>query len=115
METIHVPISELRVGKVISEDIFANTQYPIIFKNTIISHEHLQVFFAFNISRVSVYKDGTDHQSEVNDTELVAPPEAVPTFKRFMIILLNNLKRNLKIGKLVQKLILPKHVQLFCR
>jgi len=82
METIHVPISELRVGKVISEDIFANTQYPIIFKNTIISHEHLQVFFAFNISRVSVYKDGTDHQSEVNDTELVAPHEAVPTFKR---------------------------------
>lgn len=47
METIHVPISELRVGKVISEDIFANTQYPIIFKNTIISHEHLQVFFCF--------------------------------------------------------------------
>lgn len=82
METIHVPISELRVGKVISEDIFANTQYPIIFKNTIISHEHLQVFFAFNISRVSVYKDGTDHQSDINDTELVAPPEAVPTFKR---------------------------------
>lgn len=82
METIHVPISELRVGKVISEDIFANTQYPIIFKNTIISHEHLQVFFAFNISRVSVYKDGTEHQSEANETELVAPPEAVPTFKK---------------------------------
>ena len=82
METIHVPISELRVGKVISEDIFANTQYPIIFKNTIISHEHLQVFFAFNISRVSVYKDGTDQQSEVSETDLVALPEAVPTFKR---------------------------------
>lgn len=44
METIYIPISELRVGKVISEDIFANTQYPIIFKNTIITHEHLPVF-----------------------------------------------------------------------
>ena len=37
METIQVPISELRVGKIISEDIFSNTQYPILFKDTTIS------------------------------------------------------------------------------
>ncbi|KOP79856.1 c-di-GMP phosphodiesterase [Lysinibacillus sp. FJAT-14745] len=82
METIHVPISELRVGKVISEDIFANTQYPIIFKNTIISHEHLQVFFAFNISRVPVYKDGIEARTEVQETDLVVPINSVPTFKK---------------------------------
>ncbi|MEY9977253.1 HD-GYP domain-containing protein [Lysinibacillus sp. RC79] len=82
METIHVPISELRVGKVISEDIFANTQYPIIFKNTIISHEHLQVFFAFNISRVPVYNDGIEARTEVKETDLVVPTDAVPTFKK---------------------------------
>ncbi|GAB0170272.1 HD-GYP domain-containing protein [Lysinibacillus sp. CTST325] len=82
METIHIPISELRVGKVISEDIFANTQYPIIFKNTIISHEHLPVFFAFNISRVPVYKDGVEAQSKIKETELVVPIEAIPTFKK---------------------------------
>ncbi|MFJ7733128.1 HD-GYP domain-containing protein [Lysinibacillus sp. NPDC097231] len=82
METIFVPISELRVGKVISEDILANTQYPIIFKNTVISHEHLQVFFAFNISRVPVYKDGIEIQSEIKETDLVIPPEAIPTFKK---------------------------------
>ncbi|MFE3577082.1 HD-GYP domain-containing protein [Lysinibacillus sp. NPDC059133] len=82
METIHVPISELRVGKVISEDIFANTQHPIIFKNTIISHEHLQVFFAFNISRVPVYKEGVEAQPEVKETDLVVPIESIPTFRR---------------------------------
>ncbi|MGE8037849.1 c-di-GMP phosphodiesterase [Lysinibacillus sp. KCTC 33748] len=82
METIHVPISELRIGKVISEDIFANTQHPIIFKNTIISHEHFQVFFAFNISRVPVYKEGVETQSEVKETGLVVPTEPIPTFRK---------------------------------
>ncbi len=84
METTHVPISELRLGKVISEDIFANTQYPIIFKDTIFSHEHLQVLSAFNISRVPVYTDGMK-DGQLNDDkgiEVAIPAEAIPTFRR---------------------------------
>lgn len=96
METIHVPISELRVGKVISEDIFANTQYPIIFKNTIISHEHLQVFFAFNISRVPVYKDGIETRTEVKETDLVVPIDSVPTFKKVYDNSVEQLKKEFK-------------------
>ena len=57
METMQVPISELRLGRVISEDIFSKTQCPILFKDTIISHEHLHVFNVFNISKVPVYKE----------------------------------------------------------
>ena len=34
LEAIFVKVEELRLGKVIAEDIFANTQYPIIYKNT---------------------------------------------------------------------------------
>ncbi|MFJ7981873.1 HD-GYP domain-containing protein [Lysinibacillus xylanilyticus] len=96
METIHVPISELRVGKVISEDIFANTRYPIIFKNTMISHEHLQVFFAFNISRVPVYKDGKEVQSEIKEAELVVQIEAIPTFKRIYDNSIEQFKKEFK-------------------
>lgn len=57
MEATYVNISELRLGKVVAEDIFANTQYPIFLKNTKITHEHLHVFKAFNISKVLVFKD----------------------------------------------------------
>ncbi|MCL1697642.1 MULTISPECIES: HD-GYP domain-containing protein [unclassified Lysinibacillus] len=96
METIHVPISELRVGKVISEDIFANTQYPIILKNTVISHEHLQVFFAFNISRAPIYKDDTEAQPEIKETGVVVPIEAVPTFKRMYDHSIEQFKKEFK-------------------
>ncbi|MGN4123499.1 HD-GYP domain-containing protein [Lysinibacillus sphaericus] len=98
METIHVPISELRMGKVISEDIFANTQYPIIFKDTIISHEHLPVFSAFNIARVPVYKDGMK-DGQLNDDkeiEVAIPPEVIPTFRRVYNNSVEQFKREFK-------------------
>ena len=57
MEATYVNISELRIGKVVAEDIFANTRYPILSKNTKINHEHLHIFKAFNILKVLVFKD----------------------------------------------------------
>src|SRR5690554_457114 len=54
METVSVNVENLRLGKTIAEDIFANTQYPIIRKDTKINHEHLHVFKAFNITKVPV-------------------------------------------------------------
>ncbi|MEK5230189.1 HD-GYP domain-containing protein [Lysinibacillus sp. FSL K6-0232] len=83
MESIHVPISELGIGQVISEDIFANTQYPIIFKDTMISHVHLQVFNAFNISNVPVYKDQSETRSEKQENNVaVTIIEEIPTFRK---------------------------------
>lgn len=82
METIHVPISELGVGKVISEDIFANTQYPIIFKDTKISYVHLQVFHAFNIFNVPVYKNQQDSRVEKKENDIEVVIEDIPIFRK---------------------------------
>ncbi|MFX3674316.1 MAG: HD-GYP domain-containing protein [Paenisporosarcina sp.] len=54
MEHLQVRVSELKLGSVIAEDIFANTPYPIIRKDTKITREHFQVFQAFQITKVSI-------------------------------------------------------------
>lgn len=64
MEATFVKVEELRLGKVIAEDIFANTQYPIVYKNTQISYEHIHVFNAFSIGSVLVYKDESEEELE---------------------------------------------------
>ncbi|MEK4227857.1 HD-GYP domain-containing protein [Solibacillus sp. FSL H8-0538] len=63
MEATFVRVAELRLGKVVAEDIFANTQYPIVYKNTKINHEHLQVFDAFRIASILVYDEGETKNS----------------------------------------------------
>ena len=67
MEASYINVSELRLGKVVAEDIFANTQYPIILKNTKITHEHLVVFKAFNITSILVFKDEIDEAALTTD------------------------------------------------
>ncbi|MER1998757.1 MAG: HD domain-containing phosphohydrolase, partial [Lysinibacillus sp.] len=64
MEASYINVSELRLGKTVAEDIFANTQYPIILKNTKLTHEHMKVFQAFNISSILVYKDSLSSEEE---------------------------------------------------
>lgn len=54
LEHLQVRVSELKLGSVIAEDIFANTPYPIIRKDTKITREHFQVFQAFQITKVSI-------------------------------------------------------------
>lgn len=98
METIQVLISELRIGSIISEDIFSKTQYPILFKDTIISHEHLHVFNVFNISKVPVYKDEViNNLNEIKDEpNLSVQPEAVLTFKPIYLNAVEQFKREFK-------------------
>ena len=64
MEASYMNVFELRLGKIVAEDIFANTQYPIILKNTKLTHEHLHVFKAFNISSILVFKDPVKDNNE---------------------------------------------------
>ena len=79
MEATYVNISELRLGKVVAEDIFANTQYPILPKNTKITHDHLHVFKAFNISKVLVFKDLQDPVVTENAEREIIVDVPVPT------------------------------------
>lgn len=65
MEASYIKISELRLGKTVAEDIFANTQYPIILKNTKLTHEHMKVFQAFNISSILVFNDPNSNDDEM--------------------------------------------------
>lgn len=77
MEATYVNVSELRVGKIIAEDIFANTQYPIMFKNTKVTHEHLHVFNVFQINSVLIFSEESSNAnleekgSINNDTKIV--------------------------------------------
>ncbi|MED3661602.1 HD-GYP domain-containing protein [Ureibacillus sp. FSL K6-8385] len=49
-----VKVNNIELGAVIAKDIYANTSYPIIKKNTPISYEHLHILKAFNIKEVPV-------------------------------------------------------------
>lgn len=57
MVSTYVHTKELRIGNMVAEDIFANTQYPIVYKGTKITHEHLHVFKVFNIEKILVSSD----------------------------------------------------------
>lgn len=59
MEATYVNVSELKLGKIVAEDIFVNTQFPIVNKNTKITYEHLHVFNAFQIKKVLVLMEET--------------------------------------------------------
>ncbi|MDM5331733.1 HD-GYP domain-containing protein [Ureibacillus composti] len=65
MEATYIKVSDLQLGEVVAEDVYANTQHPILFKDTEITNEHLQIFNAFNISKVIVYmEDGEKNQQK---------------------------------------------------
>ena len=57
MEATYVNVSDLKLGKVVAEDIFANTKYPILLKNTQIKYIHFHILKAFNVSKVLIFKD----------------------------------------------------------
>lgn len=51
---VYKNISDLRVGIILLEDIYANTKYPIMRKNTELSFEHIEVLNDFGVKRVKV-------------------------------------------------------------
>lgn len=78
LETTVMRVEELRLGKIVAEDIFANTQYPIIYKNAKINHEHFRLFEMFNLNEILIYKEKelevlTEEQSEVESTIITLP------------------------------------------
>jgi HD-GYP domain-containing protein (c-di-GMP phosphodiesterase class II) len=83
LETVFMKVEELQLGKVIAEDIYANTQYPIIYKNTKVSTEHIRVFELFNLKNVLVYFDVV--QEEVSDgvRNIQVIPVSLPKYASF--------------------------------
>lgn len=100
--TTFIRVSELRLGKVVAEDIFANTQYPIVYKNTKINHEHLQVFDAFRIASILVYNDEVTNNplEHLMDNELTPSPLAtigqlpkLSSFEKYYLDAIEQLKK----------------------
>ncbi|MEJ9279643.1 HD-GYP domain-containing protein [Ureibacillus thermosphaericus] len=54
MKFTMVNVNNLELGAIIAKDIYANTRFPIITKNSPISHKHLHVIKAFNIHEVPI-------------------------------------------------------------
>ena len=89
METTYIHRNDLQIGKVVAEDIFSNTKYPIIYKNTQITHELLHVLKAFQIVKVPIILEEnvqqpigldtfSDHLEEIQATI----PKPVLTFEK---------------------------------
>lgn len=57
MTTIMVDVENLKLGSIISEDVMANTQYPIAYSESKVSREMLLVFQAFNLKQIPILKD----------------------------------------------------------
>ncbi|RHW36097.1 HD-GYP domain-containing protein [Lysinibacillus yapensis] len=90
METAYINLNDLRIGRIVAEDIFANTKYPIIHKNTLITPNHLNVLKAFHVLKVPIELDGNEkHQDFMNDDieqemeELEIRPSAATFEKRY--------------------------------
>ena len=76
-------VDVLQLGKIIAEDIFANTQYPIIFKNTKVETEHFRVFELFNIKSVLVYQDAPQEALNEEIIEIQAISVPLPKYTSF--------------------------------
>jgi len=66
-----VKVSDLRLGSIIAKDIIANTQFPIIYKNTKVTRDHLPVLKAFQISQVPVLTSSIELK-KANQQEVAA-------------------------------------------
>lgn len=70
MEATYVNVNDLRIGKVVAEDIYANTQYPIIYKNTKISHDHIHVLKVFQINKVPILIENVKRETDKRKVEV---------------------------------------------
>ncbi len=67
MTEIYVKTSDLRPGIITSEDIFVNTIYPILRKDTELSPEHIKVLNAFSVKKVKVQERLVVKREDVYD------------------------------------------------
>lgn len=82
-----VKVRDIRPGNTIVEDIYINTRFPIVRKNTVVATAHIEVLRAFDVKEVKIEQDMikrveiiADENSQVIDAEeLIAELELEKT------------------------------------
>ncbi|GEK35065.1 HD-GYP domain-containing protein [Kurthia sibirica] len=70
METLNINLLDLKIGSILAEDIFSNTQFPIAYKEMRVSREVLLVLKAFNINKVLIVKPALDNSMDKTSESL---------------------------------------------
>lgn len=79
LEKVLMKVEDLRLGKIVAEDIFANTQYPIIYKNTKLKPDHMRVFELFNLKTALIYNEvETIKANQAEENEEIHTASSVP-------------------------------------
>lgn len=95
LETTYLNSADLRIGKVIAEDIFANTKYPIINKNTKITLDVLHILKAFQIYKVPILLE-EDNKQPSQFTEIlmgIEVPKPYMTFEKIYLDAVEEFKK----------------------
>ncbi|KYG89801.1 HD-GYP domain-containing protein [Metasolibacillus sp. FSL H7-0170] len=84
MEATHINVKEIKVGQTIADHIFANTQYPIIYKDTKITYEHIHLLNVFNIKAIPIYQQlaGSNKTVDVVESKPVQHIEQAVSFEK---------------------------------
>ena len=98
MEITYVNSNNLGLGKVIAEDIFANTKYPIIYKNTKTTNEVLHILKAFHIFKVPILlEEDKNHSAPIDEfTNIVMNievPKPIMTFEKIYLDAVEEFKK----------------------
>ncbi len=98
METVYISSNALRIGKVIAKDIFANTKYPIIYKNTRITEDLLYVLKAFHISKVPILLEDEEKEPALSYESVeirmeIEPPKPFLTFEKIYLDAVEEFKK----------------------
>ncbi len=81
MSDVFVKLSEVKKGVIVTEDVYKNTIYPIVRKNTVLTDEHLNVLQLFAIQKIKV-KPNTTSNPEQDTLEKVENDMAVKQVKK---------------------------------
>lgn len=82
MEIALSKVENIQLGKIIAQDIFANTKYPIISKNTVIRPAHLLVLEAFQIKEVLVQTPANIEACPEEANLAIDSPQHTPLYNR---------------------------------
>ena len=78
---VYVKQRDLRPGIVISEDVFVNTNHPIIRRNTVILPKHLEVLKAFGVREVKTEEQNVVKRDEnlATESNFIDPDDVLAT------------------------------------
>ena len=87
MPEVSIKTTDLRPGIVISEDVFVNTNHPIIRRNTVILPKHLEVLKAFGVREVKTEEQNIVKRDEnlATESNFIDPDDILATISTVKI------------------------------